>query len=92
VHHDGALTPISYCLRLLPSVSLAATNSLAPRQAGLFSLRLKSRAPASVKSSRVRVIDGMRPRKSGSQQTLYWRRQDSNPRSPERQARLKPAR
>jgi len=29
---------------------------------------------------------------SGSHKTLRWRRQDSNPRSPERQARLKPAR
>jgi len=30
---------------------------------------------------RIGVIDGMRPRKSGSQQTLYWRKADSNSRS-----------
>jgi hypothetical protein len=28
------------------------------------------------------IIEGMRPRKSGSQRTRRWREQDSNPRSP----------
>jgi hypothetical protein len=28
------------------------------------------------------IIDGMRPRKSGSQRTRRWREKDSNPRSP----------
>ena len=37
-------------------------------------------SPCTVKSPM--VIDGIRRRKSGSQQTLRWRKRDSNPRSP----------